>query len=387
MTRSSFGVAMIAAALLAACGEDAAAPIGAGGVCQTSNDCGVGACIGGVCNVAACERDDHCVTGERCQFGADGLGSCAPLCIEAETKPCDLGCGAGAQVCSRGVWGGCDAPAPEDEVCNGVDDDCDGAIDEDVPNCGDGGEAGEGEGGQGGEVAGEGEAGEGDGEGEGEGEAGEGEGEAGEGEGEGGEGEGEVECEPTNGGVEACDDVDNDCDDEVDEGFPEAEICGNDVDDDCNGEVDDTCACDGHGDCEDDEFCHNLQCGDALPAVINLTLVSGIVEDRDGIGAGDSDCYAILTVNDDERNRSNEIESNQPVWNHTWPLEPLRANDTLEVCVFDADFDFDDELGCIAFTAGDIVDAVRREGGRFTRPGAGDIDITSLTFDAARVVD
>jgi len=151
--------------------------------------------------------------------------------------------------------------------------------------------------------------------------------------------------------------------------------------------VDDTCACAAHLECDDDEFCHNLQCGQALPANINLTLVSGIVDDSDPIGAGDSDCYAILTVNGDERNRSPEIESNEPVWNHTWPLEPLSANDTLEVCVFDADIDFDDDLGCIAFTAGDIVDAVRREGGRFTRPGAGDSGIESLTFDAARVVD
>jgi len=45
------------------------------------------------------------------------------------TRDCSNGCGEGFQVCRDGDWIPCDAPEPKEEVCNGVDDDCDGYAD------------------------------------------------------------------------------------------------------------------------------------------------------------------------------------------------------------------------------------------------------------------
>ncbi len=54
-------------------------------------------------------------------------------CMEGETTPCgmDVGaCAAGMQSCTGGVWGACmGATDPARETCNSVDDDCDGNID------------------------------------------------------------------------------------------------------------------------------------------------------------------------------------------------------------------------------------------------------------------
>ncbi len=45
------------------------------------------------------------------------------------TKDCSNGCGPGIQVCVNGAFNACDAPQPQTEVCNGKDDDCDGFVD------------------------------------------------------------------------------------------------------------------------------------------------------------------------------------------------------------------------------------------------------------------
>jgi hypothetical protein len=47
-------------------------------------------------------------------------------------------CGAGIRRCEDGAWTACLGEVlPGAEVCNGTDDDCDGAVDEDMPGCGD----------------------------------------------------------------------------------------------------------------------------------------------------------------------------------------------------------------------------------------------------------
>jgi len=59
---------------------------------------------------------------------------CDGFIDEGLVEPCDgTACGPGTRTCVAGVWGECDAPTPSPEVCNGRDDDCDGRVDEDVP--------------------------------------------------------------------------------------------------------------------------------------------------------------------------------------------------------------------------------------------------------------
>lgn len=48
-------------------------------------------------------------------------------------RPCTTLCGEGVEACYGGRWEDCTAPAPTVEVCDGVDNDCDGDIDEDCP--------------------------------------------------------------------------------------------------------------------------------------------------------------------------------------------------------------------------------------------------------------
>jgi streptogramin lyase len=44
-------------------------------------------------------------------------------------RPCQTACGSGIETCNKGVWGGCTARQPQPETCNNQDDDCDGQVD------------------------------------------------------------------------------------------------------------------------------------------------------------------------------------------------------------------------------------------------------------------
>lgn len=47
-------------------------------------------------------------------------------------RACTSVCGGGSEVCLEGSWGSCDAPEPTEEICNGVDDDCNGTADDGI---------------------------------------------------------------------------------------------------------------------------------------------------------------------------------------------------------------------------------------------------------------
>ena len=54
----------------------------------------------------------------------------ACACTDGETRACSNVCGPGTETCSGCEWGACDGPQPTAEVCNFVDDDCNGIVDD-----------------------------------------------------------------------------------------------------------------------------------------------------------------------------------------------------------------------------------------------------------------
>lgn len=68
------------------------------------------------------------VSAETC----DGMDNdCDGRVDEDLTRACSTACGSGEETCSAGKWEGCDAPQPTTETCDGDDNDCDGDVDED----------------------------------------------------------------------------------------------------------------------------------------------------------------------------------------------------------------------------------------------------------------
>jgi len=155
-------------------------------------------CGDGLDNNCSGTIDDGCAcdgrTQQPCYSGPPhtlGVGVC-----RGGTHDCS--CPGGARFCSNGTWGTCAGQVlPSAEICNGLDDNCNGRIDEGVRNaCGD--------------------------------------------------------CGPTP--VEVCNYLDDNCNGIVDEGVAlpcglcpgdeaPAEICGDGLDNNCNGLVDEGCMC------------------------------------------------------------------------------------------------------------------------------------------------
>jgi hypothetical protein len=158
------------------------------GVCQdgteTCSNNSWGECVGEV--TPGTEVCDAAMLDEDC----DGSQNEDCACEEGDTMPCgtDEGeCVAGTQTCdSTGTWGECvGAVGPSEEICDGLDNDCDGSVDEGLgtTTCG----VGECEETVDNCVAGE-----------------------------------PQECVPGEPTAEICDDKDNDCDGKIDEGG----VCG-----------------------------------------------------------------------------------------------------------------------------------------------------------------
>jgi len=107
-----------------ACGTDAGECVSGMRVCAAG---AWGTCSGGTGPVAeVCEgsRDENC----------DGATDEGCGCVNGTSQPCGVGACLSTRACTGGTWGACMGLSPSPEVCNGVDDDCDGLADSSDPD-------------------------------------------------------------------------------------------------------------------------------------------------------------------------------------------------------------------------------------------------------------
>ena len=114
--------------------------------CQADVQCGSGACLefpdGTRACGSPCDSDGDCADGFDCGTFEGSEGQCVPAtgsCTcrpenEGLQRPCDntndVGTCGGTQTCQgSGGWSSCDAATPAAEMCNGIDDNCDGLVD------------------------------------------------------------------------------------------------------------------------------------------------------------------------------------------------------------------------------------------------------------------
>ncbi len=103
---------------------------GSGDACEEEGK--TQACLIKVCNLVGsqtCVQGEWsvCTAPEQCN-GVDD--DCDGETDEGLQQNCSTPCGNGTQTCTKGSWTTCSAPFPVAEECNGKDDDCDGYVDE-----------------------------------------------------------------------------------------------------------------------------------------------------------------------------------------------------------------------------------------------------------------
>lgn len=70
------------------------------------------------------------IANEVSQETCDGEDNDCDGVVDGMTQSCANACGPGTQKCTSGMWGTCSATQPQPEVCDGVDNNCNGQIDE-----------------------------------------------------------------------------------------------------------------------------------------------------------------------------------------------------------------------------------------------------------------
>ncbi|MEK9132914.1 MAG: MopE-related protein, partial [Patescibacteria group bacterium] len=77
-----------------------------------------------------CQIPDHWWRLDTC----DGVDNDCDGVVDEDIvpRPCRTRCSLGSETCENGRWGECDARQPESELCDRIDNDCDGQTDEDL---------------------------------------------------------------------------------------------------------------------------------------------------------------------------------------------------------------------------------------------------------------
>lgn len=96
---------------------------------------GVGACTMGtwLCDESNDESTATCFgQGEPSPEICDNIDNDCNGHVDYLTRDCSSACGPGYESCFEGFWERCTAPTPKPEVCNGKDDDCNGLFDDGI---------------------------------------------------------------------------------------------------------------------------------------------------------------------------------------------------------------------------------------------------------------
>ncbi len=97
--------------------------------CQTPCGKGIERCVRGIWEACSAQAP----LAEVCD-GRDN--DCDGRIDDGLRRLCRTDCGEGSEFCVEGRWLSCDAPKPQVETCNGKDDDCNGTIDDNVREVG-----------------------------------------------------------------------------------------------------------------------------------------------------------------------------------------------------------------------------------------------------------
>jgi hypothetical protein len=102
------------------------------GTSGTPTTCGTGACAStGVTTCTAGTPGDSCTAGQPTAETCNGVDDDCDGTVDEGTTSCGTGaCGTTVPMCVNGQDNACTPGTPGTEVCNGIDDDCDGQVDE-----------------------------------------------------------------------------------------------------------------------------------------------------------------------------------------------------------------------------------------------------------------